>query len=453
MHEQQMAQLQEAMRKEEKQQAEAEAKFEHAKQLYAEALAREKAGGGRVDAETAARYEEAKRLFEEASAAGQERVDQERVRRREMEERLRELRLRLRDRSEDWREQSREVRDRARRALERAEQEAKRYQEVVVRMQSRVRLGVQLDGTQGEGFDAQGVRVVEVVEDSPAEAIGLQEGDIITHLDGQSLLSPIPDEADQDFDLDTSIPVQRLMALVQEIEPGEEVEIRYLREGQPLTDTFEAADVKSPTVTVLRRGEGPERIYRVWPDSAAQWHFSFPDSTLEWEYATPDSVFRWHFSDPERESLYLRVPKLLELKEMEGLKDLEELGELRMRIPELHLEDLETDLLRGYRFGTEEGPRVFSITRGAGRYGLELVRMNPGLGEYFSTEEGLLVLNVDEDSELGLRPGDVLLAIGDRIVEDQGDVRRILASYEEDETVTFRIMRSGREIRVEGQVR
>jgi len=83
-------------------------------------------------------------------------------------------------------------------------------------------------------------------------------------------------------------------------------------------------------------------------------------------------------------------------------------------------------------------------------HGLDLRKLNPDLGEYFSADRGVLVMEVDEDSTLGLLPGDVILSIGDREVEDTEDVYRILGSYEEDETVSFTVMRKGREVRVEG---
>jgi S1-C subfamily serine protease len=86
-------------------------------------------------------------------------------------------------------------------------------------------------------------------------------------------------------------------------------------------------------------------------------------------------------------------------------------------------------------------------------FGLELTELNPGLAEYFSSDEGLLVLDVDEDSTLGLMPGDVILAIDGRDVEDQGDVRRILGSYKDEETVSFTVVRKGQEIMVEGTLR
>jgi len=85
-------------------------------------------------------------------------------------------------------------------------------------------------------------------------------------------------------------------------------------------------------------------------------------------------------------------------------------------------------------------------------HGVEFQELNPELGAYFSTDRGVLVLEVDEDSTLGLRPGDVVLSVGDREVEGIRDVLRILGSYEDEEAVNFTVMRQGRETRVEGSI-
>jgi hypothetical protein len=97
-----------------------------------------------------------------------------------------------------------------------------------------------------------------------------------------------------------------------------------------------------------------------------------------------------------------------------------------------------------------DGQNAFFGISGGRIHGLDLRKINSGLGEYFSTDHGVLVLDVDEDSTLGLRPGDVIQAIGDREVEDVSDVLRILRSYEDDEGITFSVVRQGRETRVEG---
>ena len=68
-------------------------------------------------------------------------------------------------------------------------------------------------------------------------------------------------------------------------------------------------------------------------------------------------------------------------------------------------------------------------------------------------KKGVLVTDVREESTLGLKPGDVLLAIDGRPVEDALHVRRILQSYSTDEGLTLRIMRQGETMEVEGQRR
>jgi len=83
---------------------------------------------------------------------------------------------------------------------------------------------------------------------------------------------------------------------------------------------------------------------------------------------------------------------------------------------------------------------------------LELVRVNPGLAEYFGTSEGLLVVDVPSDSALGLRSGDVILAIGGRRPTSPAHALRILGTYEPEEGVSFEIYRSRRRTTVNGRI-
>lgn len=83
---------------------------------------------------------------------------------------------------------------------------------------------------------------------------------------------------------------------------------------------------------------------------------------------------------------------------------------------------------------------------------LELVRMNPGLGEYLGTSEGLLVVEVGDDSTLGLRAGDVLLTIGGRRPTSPSHAMRILSTYDANEAVQFEVMRQKRRITVNGRM-
>jgi type II secretory pathway component PulC len=64
----------------------------------------------------------------------------------------------------------------------------------------------------------------------------------------------------------------------------------------------------------------------------------------------------------------------------------------------------------------------------------------------------VLVTDVAEGSALGLEPGDIILRVGDRDVTSPDRVLRILATYSDDEQVSFRVRRDGREIDVLGRL-
>ncbi|HTT66934.1 MAG TPA: hypothetical protein VMF70_02790 [Gemmatimonadales bacterium] len=98
------------------------------------------------------------------------------------------------------------------------------------------------------------------------------------------------------------------------------------------------------------------------------------------------------------------------------------------------------------------GPMTTFMFSGGPFADMELVKVNPGLGEYFGTSEGLLVTNVGDDSTLGLRSGDVILAIGGRKPLNPAHALRILGTYEPNETVTFDVMRMKRHVTVNGKM-
>jgi len=107
-------------------------------------------------------------------------------------------------------------------------------------------------------------------------------------------------------------------------------------------------------------------------------------------------------------------------------------------------------LRRGFDVA-RQGAGRFMVTLGEGVLNdLELVKVNPGLGEYFGTNEGLLVANIGSDTTLSLRNGDVVLAIGGRRPTSAAHAMRILSTYEAGETVAFEIMRQRRRITVTG---
>jgi type II secretory pathway component PulC len=325
------------------------------------------------------------------------------------------------------------------RSLENYREQEKALQEVVVQFRSRARLGVSLDPRQGKEYDQQGVLVTDVHGDSPAAGAGLEEGDIITHLNGQSLLDPMEGEAEDELDEYQSLPVQRLMALVKELADEEAAEVRYLRDGAEASASMVPAEQNESWA--YARPEGSEGgTYRYGPEGSRS--------------------VRIHIADGET----------IHLDEMKAHID-----ELTIEFEDMDIEDFEFEGGKDFHFRsspnmaffgpggswtTHEGEGQFEVLRGDNNawsfysqnhtHGLELRDLNPDLGSYFSAETGVLVMSVDEDSTLGLQAGDVILSIGDREVEDVRDFHRILGSYEDEEAVSLTIMRNGQETTVEG---
>jgi membrane-associated protease RseP (regulator of RpoE activity) len=98
-------------------------------------------------------------------------------------------------------------------------------------------------------------------------------------------------------------------------------------------------------------------------------------------------------------------------------------------------------------------PKVQAFTFSGGPFAdIELVKVNPGLAEYFGTSEGLLVVNVGDDSTFGLRNGDVILAIGGRKPTSPAQALRILGTYEPNESVSFDVMRMKHRASVSGKM-
>lgn len=264
------------------------------------------------------------------------------------------------------------IRRQLRRSLDRAERARRRSFREVEGVRSRLeriadldlpprgraRLGVEIRPDQPDDPDARGVRIVALRPEGPATEAGLEEGDTLVAVNGQSLVEPLPDGEEEGLDPEWSLPAQRLTRILASREPGDTVRVTYLRGGEEAV-TPVVLDARRPP-----RGPRPPRAPRP-------------------------------FGQP---GLVPGAP------------------------------------------GTGWGPLA----------GLRLQTLGPELGEYFGTDRGALVLDVTEESTFGLRPGDVVLGVGERRVEDVDDFRRIVRSYEEGEEISFRIRREGRDTTVTG---
>ena len=77
---------------------------------------------------------------------------------------------------------------------------------------------------------------------------------------------------------------------------------------------------------------------------------------------------------------------------------------------------------------------------------MELTTLTPGLGHYFGTDHGVLVVRAPARGLLQLRGGDVILSIGGRVPASSSQAIRILTSYDPGEKIRLVILREHRRI-------
>lgn len=94
----------------------------------------------------------------------------------------------------------------------------------------------------------------------------------------------------------------------------------------------------------------------------------------------------------------------------------------------------------------------FKFAFGSPWGGIEMVKLNPDLGDYFGTREGVLVVRAPEDSTLALKGGDVIVSIGGRKPTSPEQAMRILRSYDAGETVTMDVLRKQKHVNVSWKV-
>lgn len=107
--------------------------------------------------------------------------------------------------------------------------------------------------------------------------------------------------------------------------------------------------------------------------------------------------------------------------------------DFEFNMPEIHVAP---DVMRKYRFASP----LFGSSWGD----MELVELNEGLGRYFGTEAGLLVVSAPKSEALKLQDGDVIQSIDGREPTSVGHAMRILGSYQAGEKLELKIMRDKR---------
>lgn len=251
-------------------------------------------------------------------------------------------------------------------------------------MTRRARLGVKVN-LQARASDSIGAYIEGVTPGGPADKAGLQSGDVITRLDGTSLLG-----GDSKVESERSLPGMRLIELAAKLEPNDTVKVDY------------------------RRGKDSRSAKLVTQDD--------PDNVFV--FNGPGEPRRYSFRGPGGERGFAFG--------FGGDMD----SEMRRNFEQMHLE-------------LDRMPRMMYMDD---REDLELVGLNPELGAYFGTTEGVLVVRVPKESTLGLKGGDVVQAIDGRKVTGTSQLHRILRTYDGEESVKFEVMRNKRKETVTGKM-
>jgi len=108
-------------------------------------------------------------------------------------------------------------------------------------------LGINIEDAKGRD-DA--VEVVGVSPGGPAEQAGLRTGDIVVAMNGQTLRTA-----------DGRNPGAQLVELMRSVEPGQTVNLDYLRDGQKRSAAIKAAPAEPPIARILR-----ERLPKQLPE-------------------------------------------------------------------------------------------------------------------------------------------------------------------------------------------
>lgn len=307
-----------------------------------------------------------------------------------MHEELNQARRQLRETSREIARVNREV------ARARAERDAPRLAYTTT---NRPVIGVIL----GDADDV-GIKVLGVSPDGPAEQAGIEAGDVIVAMGGR-VLAAMDEEGNVRSGLNVAL---------KEIKADEPVIVSVERGDQTL-DLTVIPEVREPLTwrTVTRFPSAP------------------PAPAEPGEVVTIERIV---IPEIDTEAITEQIEQIR--IEIDERRDLIEAGRSGHEGHEYEIEFHELSELGDFALHDANIWFGLPLTRG-----LQLAEIGPGLGDYFKTDRGVLVLKARADNDLQLEPGDVILQVGETEVGSPAEFMRSLREYEAGDELEIAIKR------------